>query len=44
MDVKLKTVESYFDSNIEQKTARNVLNKKCEIKNRKKKTLLENKK
>ena len=36
MDVKLKTVESCFDSNIEQKTAGNVLNEKYEIENRKK--------
>ena len=36
MDVKLKTVESCFDSNIEQKTAGNVLNEKCENENRKK--------
>ena len=35
INVKLKIVESCFDSNIEQKTAGNVLNEKCEVENRK---------
>ena len=36
MDVKSKTVESCFDSNIDQKTAGNVLNENVKLKTEKK--------